>query len=169
MTHISLRNAAVEDVAPVFSIMKEVSGGMKDHSLYVTGDEQYIGEHISEKGFTILAVCDEKTVGFLIVDLPGESPDNPGRLAGLPEKELSWAGIMDSCAVLEPYRGHGIQRMLLMEAEIQLKRRTFRYALATVSPDNPYSLENCAKLGYQIAATKKMYGGLLRHILLKAL
>ena len=41
------------------------------------------------------------------------------------------------------------------------------YLLVTVTPDNPYSLSNVRKRGYQIRKTKEKYGGSLRHILCK--
>lgn len=169
MDHIIIRNAVEKDVCEIEKVMNEVSSQLADRTLYVTGDRAYIQNHISEQGFTVLAVCGERVAGFLIVHLPGETPDNLGYDAGLPREEIPYVGHMDSAAVREEYRGHGIQRMMMMEGEIQLKRRGYRYAMATVSPDNPYSLENCRKLGYQTAAAKRKYGGLLRLIVMKNL
>ena len=42
--------------------------------------------------------------------------------------------------------------------EEEMKKRGMRYLLATVHPDNPYSLSNVQKRGYGIRATKEKYG-----------
>lgn len=169
MTHITIRQAAQQDTDVILSIMRTVSGKLEDPSVYVTDDEEFIKKHITERGFSCLAECDGKAVGFLIVHIPGSGEENLGRDVPLPEKELAYTAHMESAAVLPQYRGHGIQRMLMMEAEKELKRKGFHYAAGTVSPDNPYSMNNCLMLGYMTAAVKPKYGGLMRNIILKQL
>ena len=39
--------------------------------------------------------------------------------------------------------------------------------MATVHPENRFSLENFLLEGYEVKATVRRYGGLLRHVLLK--
>lgn len=168
MTHITVRPAQQNDVPVISKIMRTVADELPDPSVYVTDDDLFIAEHITAGGFTFLAECDGQAVGFLIVHIP-EGDENLGRDAGLPEKELPYTAHMESAAVLSEYRGHGIQRMLMMEAEKELKRRGFHYAAGTVSPKNPYSMENCLKLGYMTAAVVRKYGGLTRNVILKQL
>lgn len=169
MTHITIRMAMEEDASSIVDIMETVAKNLEDPEIYVTDDEAFIRRHIKDQGFTELAECDGGAVGFLIVHIPGDGPENLGRDAGLPDRELPFTAHMESAAVLPAYRGHGIQRMLMMEAEKELRRRGFHYAVGTVSPKNPYSMENCLKLGYLTAAVRNKYGSLLRNIVVKRL
>ena len=104
-----------EDAASIVDIMKTVAENLEDPEIYVTDDEEFVRRHIKDQGFTELADCDGGTVGFLIVHIPGDGPENLGRDAGLPDRELPFTAHMESAAVLPAYRGHGIQRMLMME------------------------------------------------------
>ena len=53
-------------------------------------------------------------------------------------------------------------------AEAELAEKGYLHLLSTVHPDNQYSLHNLRSLGYTVAATRKKYGGLPRHILYKS-
>lgn len=169
MTHITVRIAGQDDIPAIAEIMKKAADQLPDRSVYVTDDENFIRRNISEDGFTFLAECDGIRVGFLIVHVPGDSEENLGRAAGLPDKELPYTAHMESAAVLPKYWGHGIQRMLMMEAEKELRRRGFRYAAATVSPANLYSMENCMKMGYIKVDEREMYGKTTRDIVFRRL
>ena len=73
---------------------------------------------------------------------------------------------MDSVAVLPDYRGQGLQRRLLEEAENWLSRGGDRILLCTIHPENRFSLNNALKQGYEIRKTLEKYGS-VRHLLCK--
>lgn len=73
---------------------------------------------------------------------------------------------MDSAAVYPEYRGQGLQKRLLEEAEKEIRRAGKRILLCTVHPDNPYSLQNVLKQGYTIQKRAEKYGS-VRYILRK--
>jgi ribosomal protein S18 acetylase RimI-like enzyme len=71
--------------------------------------------------------------------------------------------------VLFRSHGYGLQRFFIAQKdEIAISLRA-REALATVSPDNAYSLRNLRANGFQVASEQEMYGGVTRFVLRKKL
>ena len=75
--------------------------------------------------------------------------------------------LVDSIMVAEEYRGRGLQRKILDFLFGRAQVLGVRALVATVHPDNVYSVNNFVKLGYEIVGKKKIHGG-PRLILLKA-
>lgn len=121
----------------------------------------------------ILYLCREKKehelVGVFALAFPGFDEENLGRDIGLADAELSLVAHMDIAAVRTSFRGHGIQKMLMQMAEKDASALGFRYLMCTIHPDNAASMKSALSLGYEVALTKKKYGGLVRNILLKDL
>ena len=65
-------------------------------------------------------------------------------------------------------RGNGLQRILLEDA-LPLLRPGIVGIGATVSPGNPYSLNNAKASGFEIVSRREMYGGHDRYLLAKHL
>ena len=166
---IHVRYSREEDAEAVFQAMCYVKERLANPSVYVADDLPYVKRHIEKDGFTLIAERSGVLAGFLIVHLPGLGEENLGREIGMEEEDLMRCAHIESEAVLPEYRGRGIQRLLLREAEKALLCRGYFFTMMTVSPENPYSLRNALALGYQIMLTKEKYGGLMRHILLKKL
>ena len=77
---------------------------------------------------------------------------------------------MDSVVILPEYRGHRLQYRLMEAAEkILLEETNYRILLATVHPDNIYSLQNVKARGFRVAAEVTAYQGLPRYIMRKDL
>lgn len=169
MTHITVKMAGPDDVPAIADIIEKVSDGPQEGHTAGAEEETFIRAHIGGNGFTFLAECDGSGVGFLVVHIPSEQEENLGRAAGLPDKELPYTAHMEAVAVLPEYRGHGIQRMLMMEAEKELRRRGFRYAAGMISPSDPYSMGNCVKMGYMTVAAGKTEDGLTGNIVFRRL
>ena len=77
-------------------------------------------------------------------------------------------------AVVSPeFRGNSLQYKLLVEAQRILKNGwnelEIRYLMATVHPENVYSLRNVERFGMKIAADVKKYGGKRRFVMWKNL
>ena len=62
---------------------------------------------------------------------------------------------MDTAAVAPLYRGHHLQDRMMEVCEEEMKKRGMRYLLATVHPDNPYSLSNVQKRVTESGRRKK--------------
>ena len=90
-----------------------------------------------------------------------------GHYLHLPPGELEKVAYMDSAAVLPQYRGRGLQRSMIEFAERSERLTGYRYLMATVSPDNPYSLRNLRQLDYDIVCRCEKYGGKERYVVAK--
>ena len=172
--------AVPEDVAALAEIMELVALGMEHREWFVQDDGAYIAEHIgnnpifgTDKGFTLKAVTKdwqgrEQLASFFLVDFPGLAQKNLGHYIGLGQEDLLRVAHMDSVAILPEFRGHGLQQLLIRKAEAFLRAETeYRILMATVHPDNIYSLRNVKELGYEVAAEADMYGGYHRYIMKK--
>ena len=162
--------------------MQEVSGGNK--------------KSVDAEGYTLKYVIDGEMAAFLLVRHPGEAEDNLGRNlfkgsevlrlrdSVAEDAEAKVAQVvretgeaadffcishMESAAVHPDYRGRGLQGKLLQEAERIERQRGTRFLMATVHPDNVYSLRNLEAAGFQCIQETRKYGGLRRKVLCKRL
>ena len=86
----------------------------------------------------------------------------------LKEYELSNYNVMliDSIMVIEKFRGYGLQRKVLEFLFKRVKELKLDGLVATVHPDNIYSLNNFLSSGYEIINKLIIHGG-TRYILYK--
>ncbi len=164
---------AVESDYQLFAdIIQTVWRGMDNKDWYFADDSDYTchmlasGEGLGYKAFETKTGA---VAGVFLAVMPGLSDENMGRDAGLPEEELPKVAHMDTAAVLPQYRGHQLQCRLMQAAEEDLRALGFRYLMATVHPDNIYSMNNGLKQGYRIIGEKIKHGGKRRAILMKEL
>lgn len=162
-----IQRASSEDVAEIDAIMRETESRLPRREFFVADDWEYVERHIDEEGFSLLARHDGECAAFLIIDLPGGDEKNLGRDLGWPADVLKRCAHIDSVCVRPAFRGRGLQKRLVEDAEIRLEGMGITRYLATVHPENTASLKSMLALGYQIGATKPKYGGLPRHILFK--
>ena len=84
--------------------------------------------------------------GLLILRYCGHSEHNYAAFMGIPEAEWEYWANADSVIVHPDWRGNGLQRILLEDA-LPLLRPGIVGIGATVSPGNPYSLNNAKASG----------------------
>lgn len=169
-----IRRALEEDVPGIAAVMEEAVRSMQRSEWFISDDETFIREHISEKGFTMVAEEEgeespETPAGFLIVKFPGLSEKNLGLTLGFTGEKLLKVAHMDSAAVLPRARGNRLQARLVRAAERELLGSPYTLLMATVHPENRFSLSNMRENGYQVMASVRRYGGLPRLVLLKDL
>ena len=73
---------------------------------------------------------------------------------------------MDSVGVRADARGQGLMKSLILHAE-ELLEEEYYYYMATVHPDNKYSLNVFLELGYEINQTVYRYNNNKRYLMLK--
>ena len=156
--------ADVGDVPEIARIMDEAYRQMECKDWFCTDDAPFLERHVRDEGFILKAAAEDVIAGFLVVRYPGSAPDNLGIYLGLSDDDLGLTAHMESAAVQSSYRGHGIQKRLMEEAESLLRRQGYRYLMGTAHPDNIYSVNNFLRLGYEVAGEDMKYGGLPRYI-----
>lgn len=156
--------AVPPDAEMLSNIIEAVTAGMEKPEWFISDDLPYIIEHIgsfpivkSDQGFILKAVVGEEgkecIAGFFMVDFPGVTERNLGTYLNMSEQEQEQVAHMDSVVILPEYRGHGLQYKLMEAAERIIREETdYRILLATVHPDNKYSLRNALAHGFTVAA-----------------
>lgn len=161
---ITICFAGEEDVFRISEISEEAYRQMEHKEWFVRDDMECIKRHIEQEGFILKALVSGETAGFLMVRRPGAAMDNLGAYLDLSEEERNLVAHMETAAVDINYRGLGIQKRLMAEGEAILRSQGYKYLMGTAHPDNLYSVNNFLKLGYEIIAEDKKYGGLSRYI-----
>lgn len=157
-------------------LMKEAYDSVPDPDWFAADEEDVVRRHIADEGFILLAECisEEKeqlpnaeAAGFLIVRLPGDAEDNLGRYLELSQQEQKTVAHLESAVVSSGFQGRKLQYRLFFEAEKALEGSQYKYLMATVHPDNIYSLTNMKKLGCEKVAEDIKYGGKPRLVMRK--
>lgn len=111
-------------------------------------------------------------IAYRIIDTPCLGERNLGKDLDLSEEELRKVAIFDSTVVHPDFRGHGLQFKTLLRSKEILLQQGYKHGMATISPNNLYSVRNLIKAGFVIKGIKKKYGeiddqidGKLRYIL----
>lgn len=153
----------------IITLMKETKKQMEHKDWFVDDDINYLSYILEGHGFILLArpENDHTLAGFFIVKFPGLSEDNLGRHLNLTDQQLLQCAHMDSAVVHHSYRGHHLQSQMASLAEQMLHPMPYTYLLATVHPDNCYSLNSMKRCGFDVVKETLLYGGLPRAILLK--
>ena len=161
--------AHIDDIPKIMHLMSDVKANMTQKEWFVDDDEEYLQNLLDGHGFILLAKekSTQDLAGFFMVKFPGLSEDNLGRHLDFSEEKLMQCVHMDSCVVHPAFRGHHLQSRMASLAESHISSTSYRYLLATVHPDNCYSLTSMLRCGYQIMKHTYLYGGLPRTIIMK--
>jgi len=177
------RLANVSDIPMIVQLMTQVKKAMPQKEWFVDDNAEYLQHLLNGHGFILLAkeALTQHLAAFFMVKFPGLSKDNLGYHLGFSEEELAQCVHMDSCVVHPDFRGQHLQSRLAALAEQhiqeymttpakqQIQQIPYRYLLATVHPDNCYSLNSMLRCGYRIMKETYLYGGLPRIIIMKEL
>ncbi len=163
--------ASVREAPAFHTLMRSVYEGMPDKDLFAVGEisPEWMQEALTPPCFGVSARTGSgELAGMLVVVAPPDWDHSLAKKAGLAPALLPLTMEMDMSCVSPQHRGHGLQQRMLIYAEGLIPEKT-RYLLCTVSPHNPASLKSVLALGYKVAVTREMYGGFLRHVLVKEL
>lgn len=109
----------------------------------------------------------DELAAFCITVFNRETSRNYCALTDEPEAFSKYFSF-DSIQVKEKYRGFGIQRFFLDETERLAKERGAEYMLATVSPENKYSLRHFIDMGYEIYKNREINAyNSIRYLMIK--
>lgn len=162
-----IRKGTLADLEPFIQLLQEVQQGMV-HKEWLYLDEPDEFRQMMEKGTMELwtAMDGECLAAAFDILIPGLDSYNYGYDLGFDEKTLMKVVNMDTIAVHPAYRGMGLQKKLMQEAEREVGRRGPKILLCTVHPDNSFSLNNILAQGYTIARKLPKYGS-VRYLLRK--
>lgn len=164
---MTLRAAGPEDAAAFYALQNEVRAAMPHPEQFVPDTLENIARCLKED--LCIGGWDGGRLGaYFILRYCGHSEHNYAAFMGIPEAEWEYWANADSVIVHPDWRGNGLQRILLEDA-LPLLRPGIVGIGATVSPGNPYSLNNAKASGFEIVSRREMYGGHDRYLLAKHL
>lgn len=173
-----IRRSTNDDIDSMIRLILDTYANLSPKEWFVIDDEDYTREMLKTGrswGYVAVDPQTDKLAGLFIVTFPGTAdfslgydlPTPDGSPSVPSEAFLNSIAHMDTAVVSPDCRGHHLQRRLMEFAENELKAAGYTRLMATVHPDNRYSLGNGLALGYRVMTTKEKYGGYLRHVLLK--
>ena len=170
--NFKFRLAVPDDFSTLMQLMNLTKSIVHPSEWFVCETEESLSSMISEHGFIIIAQPENpsdsnEVAGMFAIKFPGMPSDNLGRYQNFSEEQLELCAHMESTIVHPQYRGYHLQAQMTQRAEELLKKLPYKYLLATIHPDNQYSMNNMMRCGYRLVAQAKLYGGLDRVILLK--
>lgn len=162
-----IRKGNLADTEAFITLLQEVRQGMV-HKEWLYLDEPDEVRQMMKDGTMELWVAmdgDHIAAAFDIL-LPGLESYNYGYDLDFSEEELLRVVNMDTIAVRASYRGMGLQKRLVQEAECAVGQKGSRILLCTVHPENRFSLNNFLEQGYSIVRELPKYNS-VRYVLRK--
>lgn len=166
---LNIRRLHHMEVVDIRALTMDVVSRLPSQELFEMSEEQYLREHVEEKGEIYGAYVDRNLVAYSVLAFPGRSESNLGSEFGVPEHELFRVAALDSTIVHECARGLGLQRQFHELREKRAKEKGCLYLYSTVHPDNRPSIKNLEAAGFILQFTRPMYGGKTRHCYAKRL
>ena len=167
---LKLVKLTLNDIEAMMKLQDKVDHFLSNKEVYVCTSKEEFEETIKNRGCILGYKTDKgKLVALGAYACYGLHTHNYGYDLDLREDKLVEIGQVEMMIVDPEYRGNKLQKKLCRALEAYAKKEQKAYVLATVSPDNPYSLNNFLSLGYEIKKEKLKYGGLRRYILSKKL
>lgn len=165
--NITIRKGTLADTEPFIELLQIAWKHMENKGwLYLDSPEE-VREMMADGTMKLWVAMDgERLAAAFDILIPGLDSYNYGYDLGFEEDQLLQTVNMDTIVVHPEYRGQGLQRKLMMEAEKWAGEQGFRMLMCTVHPDNRFSLDNMLKIGYRIEKTLPKYGS-VRHVLCK--
>ncbi len=164
-----IRKATLEDTEDFLRLVRLVRQGMENRDWFYLDPPEDVRAMMADGSMAFWAAMEEDTMaGVFSILMPGLETYNYGRELNFSQEALLRVVHMDTAAVHPDYRGLGLQRRLMEEAERYAATLGNRILLTTVHPENRYSLENILSLGYTLVRELPMYGS-RRYLLRKDL
>ena len=159
-----------KDIQDIMKLQDNVCHSIVNKEIYVSSSQEEFEKVIQNIGY----ILGYKTEAQRLVALGayisyGYEAHNYGYDLEFTKEKLLTVGQIESIIVDPEYRGNGLQKKLCNALERIAREQGKSYIMATVSPMNPYSLNNFLALGYANKKEKLKYGGLRRYIVCKEL
>ena len=160
---IQFNNFVVDQCTPkhlddILCIQNETLTDLPSSDILRENTPEMLEECLNPPHFTIGAWYEGKLAAFSVLYYPHDDKENLSiYLQGLDVSGLSSANNK-LCIVRKEFRGNSLQYNLALIIERYAISRGTNLICATVSPHNPYSINNILRLGYVYNKTLVKYG-----------
>ena len=163
MMNGEIRRLNGSHLTALLELQKQVLSELPHPDALRVDSADYLAGNLGEAGFTFGAFEGKMLIAYASLRFQDERcPEHLGRDLELPESELASVGLLDGSGVHPAYRGLGLQRALSETRKVEALRQGARHFAGTVSPFNPFSLDNFLKSGMLAKGFKLKYGGMSR-------
>ena len=160
--NINVVKARLEDVNMLLCFQKEVINDMENKEFFAPLTKKEFTDPI-QNGFVGILYFNNKMIGLFVLTIPYKEVIDEYQL-----EDNNDVGIFDSIMIKNEYRGSKLQQQSLDYAEMIAKTLNLKRIVATVHPDNVWSLNNFLDKDYKIINKKNIHGG-ARYIIQKTL
>lgn len=160
--NIDISAVSLDELNKVLLFQKEIIDNMVNKDWFVPlTEEEFIAALVGRDNVYFLLYKDE-IIGLFVLTC-----DVPKVLADYKLPDSNYM-LIDSIMIKEEYRGYGLHKQILQYAYERARRLKMNGLVASVHPDNKYSLYNFIASGYEFFNVLIVHGG-MRNIYIKRL
>lgn len=163
-----IRLCGREELDPIMGLQAYVREHLDNPEIFAMTSREEIAESL-EQDFCFGAFAGDRLAAFSLVIRNRVTPRNLGAKLGLSNAELMQCVTYDTTFVHPDYRGFGLQAYFMAPKDRLSRESGAAWALCTVDPANPHSLNNVTRAGFTVVKRARLYGGADRYILRKDL
>ena len=142
--NITIRKGTLADTEAYIRLLREVKDAMENQEWFFLDPPDTVREMMADGSMQLWVAEDgERLVGGFDLLLPGLEDYSYGYDLNFDEEQLLRVVQMDTAAVHPDYRGLGLQKRLMEQAQQQIPAGSI--LLCTIHPDN--QSENCTEAG----------------------
>lgn len=160
--NIKIKKANINDIHTIIKFQKEVIDKMNNKEFFTPLTKHEFIFPIKNNGIVYLLYYNNEIIGLFVLTI------NP-EVDIIEEYKLNDnnnVGIIDSIMIKESYRGSSLQLQGMDIIENDAKKLQIKKLVATIHPDNKYSLNNFIKRKYKIINKINIHNG-PRYIVIK--
>lgn len=128
-------------------------------------DRGYLALHLVERGRLIGAFLDGRMIAFTLLSFPRDDPDNLGMELGLARSSFLRCCHFELSGVHPDFRGFHLHAIMNEIRSEFAAAAGYHHLFGTVSPYNPYSLNNHLAAGMLVRKLVRRYGGMHRYVI----
>ncbi len=163
---LTIKVLSIQDIDDILDIQEEAFSVMQDSANLRRNTVETFSVCFESPSVALGAYDGDKMVAFGMLYCAGMDAENLGYSLDTPI-DLETVANVKVIIVRPDYRGNGLQRYLISKLEEHAIANGYKVLMATVAPDNEYSLNNFLALDYKVVKILKKYGGLERALLYK--
>jgi hypothetical protein len=161
-----IRLCNLDDFDRIIALQKQVYESLPDKQTFVMTTGEELLESL-QYDICLGAFHFGELIAFSLMVINPYSSRNLGLYLDYEPQQCAKCVTYDTTFVSPTYQGFGLQRIFIKLKDKITNKVGMSEVLATVSPDNAYSLHNLVMSGFVIVDRKKMYGDFDRYIIKK--
>lgn len=152
--NVTIKSATIKDLENIKKFQREIIDSMENKEWFTPLTKYEFTYPLENNGKINLLYYNKELIGLYVLTINPEK--NIIKEYELENKNIA---ILDSIMIKEQYRGSNLQRQGMKIIEEEACNLNIELIVATVHPENIYSLNNFIKENYKIIKKHKIHGG----------